>query len=333
MGPTIPTEPSGADFPSITRADQARETQSEVHQIARDAGWQPPRVDALPKADSESGLKEGTPLASRDTLTSGQKARVDNLPKPSLGMSTRELHNNLSREDPNETRVTSYAARAARGATAAAQRREVGATYDSNGVRIYPYPSNPQTAPNYSSLPVIKEYQQQDRRHLSTEQNRLRSENEWSADRKAEKYKAELAEKIEQHRYAARRLYERDPARYAGMPPQDFIGLLAEYMRDEDELSTIEEVEIGDESAQVSQIERIIDELGSDAGVKEVLGRLSERVDIPDMPQQLTFENFIASVIDNKKQAIGAAKVRAQRQREFMAEKYSEDPHIERGTN
>jgi Mg2+/Co2+ transporter CorB len=117
------------------------------------------------------------------------------------------------------------------------------------------------------------------------------------------------------------------------MPPQDFIGLLAEYMRDEDELSTIEEVEIGDESAQVSQIERILDELGSGAGVKEVLGRLSERVDIPDMPQQLTFENFIASVIDNKKQAIGAAKVRAQRQREFMAEKYGEDQHIERSTN
>jgi hypothetical protein len=128
-------------------------------------------------------------------------------------------------------------------------------------------------------------------------------------------------------------LYRRNPSLFSSMSVEDFTRTFAEYVKDKEELATIELGEIENESAQVQAIERITSEFGPDVGVKEVLDELSAQADIPKMPQHQTFENFIARVLENKKQAIEAAKVRAQRQREYMAEKYGEDPHIERGVN
>lgn len=140
-------------------------------------------------------------------------------------------------------------------------------------------------------------------------------------------------ELTEESRSVALALFERNPSKYSEMPTADFVRILTEYVSDRDELFTIEGLGINEESAQVAQIERILGELGPDVGVKEVLDELATQADIPDMPQHQTFENFIARVLENKKQAIEAAKVKARRQREYMAEKYGEDPHIERSTN
>ncbi len=142
-----------------------------------------------------------------------------------------------------------------------------------------------------------------------------------------------ISSAYEEARAGAKTLFELNPERFSKMSTTEFVELFGRYIADLDELSTIEEVEIGDESAQIFQIERILAELGPGADVGEVLAELSRQADIPPMPHDQTFENFTAKVLEDKKQAVEAAKVRAQRQREYMAEKYGEDPHIERGVN
>lgn len=79
----------------INRAEQAKDTQKELQEIAKQGGWQPTPIEELPKADGTGGLPEGTPLATdrkpdgepatyRDepsSLTPGQRERLYSLPK------------------------------------------------------------------------------------------------------------------------------------------------------------------------------------------------------------------------------------------------------------
>ncbi len=326
MGPIRPTgEPSESSaektqvdggFPSITRAEQAQQTQGVIREIARDTGWQSPQKRDLPKADGTGGLEEGTPLATRETLTPGQLDRVQRLPRPGTGISVRELHNIISRENGDETRLASHAAQAAR--------HEFSSEYSeheepqSSILRTY----DAGLGTDRVTTPVLNELLNVPIERATPNMKMRVGEALRRANTEEGNYKEKLAERIEEHRYAARRLYERDPERYPAMNADEFVGVLADYMRDEDELSLIEEVSVDDESAQVAQIERILGELGPDVGVKEVLDQLAMQADIPDMPQHQTFENFITKLLENKKQAIELAKAKAHQLKVEMARKY-----------
>lgn len=362
MGPIQPSgEPTGGsgndkvDFPSISRAEQAQQTQGVVREIARDLGWETPQTRDLPKADGKGGLEEGTPLASRDSLTPGQKARIEKLPQPSLGVSAKAPDDMIGRDDPAATRAESYAAQAARKELPSAvyendkmhlQDNIVVSHNDTTGARTY-HESWARMGP--TSAPVLAEFAAHDFRGLSNSERDgayvgVSVAREWEQE-----YKEKLAEKIEQHRYAARRLYERDPQRYAGMNPEEFVEQLADYMRDEDELSTIEEVHVGDQAAQLSQVERITSELGPDADVQTLLNELSEQADLPSMSQAESFEAYIKRVKAQMEQEIMLAKAKARQLRADMASKYGgeppvndtepasaepdDEPHIERSTN
>ncbi len=327
MGDFVPAgEPAGDDdrqdggFPSITRAEQAKRTQEELHEIAQRGGWQPPKTEDLPKADGTTGLPENTSLASEKSLTPGQRSRIEDLSKPSLRIQAGESMKADTAESPDETRITSYAARSAREAFV----DENGRHYDADPVYTE------RAGFSDVSNPVLKELQALNYEDLPVDIDADKLEVQVAeAGRNEKTYKRWLAETIEQHRYSAHRLYQRDPERYSAMSQKEFIDVLSEYTQAEEELSILEEVRISDESAQVRQIERIMSEYGADAGVMEVLEALSQQADIPDMPQHQTFENFIAKVLENKKQAIELAKAKARQMRADMARKYGGDAPAE----
>jgi hypothetical protein len=333
--PTGQSEPAAekpkADggFPSITRAEQAQRTQGVVREIARDSGWESPQTRDLPKADGTGGLEEGTPLANRDSLTPGQKARLEDLPQPSLGVSIDKLHGIVGSEDPAMTRVESYAAQAARRELYSTRHRngdrQLGdgtrLSYDgATGARTY---HSTRSGVESAAYPALRELGALGFGAMPPDINQDALDVEISTVKRHEGHEKNwMAGRIKEHRYAASRLYERDPRRYARMSAEEFIGQLADYMRDEDELSTIEEVRIGDQSAQLAQVERITSELGPDADVQTLLVELTKQADMPSMLQTESFEAYIKRVKGQMEQDIMLAEAKARQLRTDMASKY-----------
>lgn len=71
----MPNPPEGEP---TNRAEQAQDTQAELREIAMQNGWRPRPIQDIPKARN-SGLPEGTPLASAQSVTPGQKLRLEGL--------------------------------------------------------------------------------------------------------------------------------------------------------------------------------------------------------------------------------------------------------------
>ncbi len=328
MGPTRPTEPraDGAkkdDFPSITRAERARDLQEELRAVASTDGWEPQsfRQDN-PTHDSPGSESSATTFASLGTLTPGQIDRIGYL-KHGRHRSA-EVPPDLTVDVPESMwPKMKHVDRLVRSGSDHVVTEEVASRIGTTEGRVRSLDTTTPSGPLNIEMSIAgirptdgETNGTSGRHHMETAERRgLRQE---------------ISREVQG---LATELYKRNPSLYSSMSVEDFTRTFAEYVKDKEELATIELGEIQDESAQVAQIERILGELGPDVGAQWVLDALTDQVDLPDMPQHQTFENFIAKVLENKKQAIEAAKIRAQRQREYMAEKYGEDPHIDRGIN
>lgn len=372
MGKIVPSgEPVGADdkrgsgFPSITRADQARELQPKLESIASSSGLRPPvgegahptpgQIDRIRTLDSDRVIHEDVygsshgELLHPTSLPSGLRPHLKEVDKAvrdgKIDVSS-EIGRDSTYPGPptypyrNSTPISRAEAieRSVAGENMLGFRGHMGTLDSVEHMTMlddgpYPAPGDPlsqralgrQMQKRFGPDPV--EGRQPTDRLAELRVEALEEARE--AGRVVTTANRELRESNEMHRRAivesrhiASELFERDPERFGSMPAKEFVALLAEYSKDRDDLSTIEEVHIADESAQVRQIERILSEYGPDAGVMEVLEALSQQADIPDMPQHQTFENFIAKVLENKKQAIELAKAKARQMKADMASKY-----------
>lgn len=190
---------------NMNRAEQASYIQDELRAIAANRGWEAPDEIDMPFADSASGLPDGTPLASKLSITPGQDRRLENLLEREhrTQADNKMLLGLRGNDSVDETRLMAAVSRQVRESMASSQ---------------YIY----RDLPNGDKMPIT----------IRADEALNREKGGTTIPWRADSEMRTLQQAIHTRLAEAAQLYDRKPDEYAKLTDTEFLDLLEEYTKD-----------------------------------------------------------------------------------------------------